>query len=144
MFKQTISLEYSVSNVQKQPSRCSENMQQIYRRTPMPKCAFNINKNRSENGIPEKSDLGPGTSTDWTPELRTPKCLGGTQDPKSGTCDPGLPIFHSFNRLLYTYYFTLYLLQNFALISLLTYFMANIQKQPLRWVINFKKLWAVT
>ena len=34
-------------NVQKQPSRsvlrkrCSENMQQIYRRTPMPKCDFN-------------------------------------------------------------------------------------------------------
>ena len=33
--------------VQKQPSggvfkkRCSENMQQIYRRTPMPKCDFN-------------------------------------------------------------------------------------------------------
>ena len=34
-------------NTQKQPSggvlkkRCSENMQQIYRRTPMPKCDFN-------------------------------------------------------------------------------------------------------
>ena len=34
-------------NIQKQPSRgvlrkrCSENMQQIYRRTPMPKCDFN-------------------------------------------------------------------------------------------------------
>ena len=33
--------------IQKQPSkgvlkkRCSENMQQIYRRTPMPKCDFN-------------------------------------------------------------------------------------------------------
>ena len=35
------------SDDQKQPSRsvlikrCSENMQQIYRRTPMPKCDFN-------------------------------------------------------------------------------------------------------
>ena len=34
-------------NYQKQPfrgaltKRCSENMQQIYRRTPMPKCDFN-------------------------------------------------------------------------------------------------------
>ena len=34
-------------NIQKQPhrgvlsKRCSENMQQIYRRTPMPKCNFN-------------------------------------------------------------------------------------------------------
>ena len=38
---------YSVLPFQKQPSRgvlrkrCSENMQQIYRRTPMPKCDFN-------------------------------------------------------------------------------------------------------
>ena len=40
---------YSVkdSNIRKQPpegvprKRCSENMQQIYRRTPMPKCDFN-------------------------------------------------------------------------------------------------------
>ena len=36
-----------LKNVQKQPfrgvllKRCSENMQQIYRRTPMPKCNFN-------------------------------------------------------------------------------------------------------
>ena len=36
-----------VVHLQKQPSRgvlskrCSENMQQIYRRTPMPKCDFN-------------------------------------------------------------------------------------------------------
>ena len=35
------------SSIQKQPSRgtlrkrCSENMQQMYRRTPMPKCDFN-------------------------------------------------------------------------------------------------------
>ena len=35
------------ANVQNQPSRgvlgkrCPENMQQIYRRTPMPKCDFN-------------------------------------------------------------------------------------------------------
>ena len=26
----------------------------------MPKCVFNINKKRSENGIPEKPGLGPG------------------------------------------------------------------------------------
>ena len=38
---------FKCSNFQKQPSRgvlrkrCSENMQQIYRRTPMPKCDFN-------------------------------------------------------------------------------------------------------
>ena len=38
---------YNWMNIQKQPSRgvprerCSENMQQIYRRTPMPKCDFN-------------------------------------------------------------------------------------------------------
>ena len=37
----------SLNLVQKQPlrgvlkKRCSENMQQIYRRTPMPKCDFN-------------------------------------------------------------------------------------------------------
>ena len=37
----------NVRTIQKQPSRgvlskrCSENMQQIYRRTPMPKCDFN-------------------------------------------------------------------------------------------------------
>ena len=37
----------SLINTQKQPSRgvlikrCSENMQQIYKRTPMPKCDFN-------------------------------------------------------------------------------------------------------
>ena len=36
-----------LNKVQKQPlrgvprKRCSENMQQIYRRTPMPKCDFN-------------------------------------------------------------------------------------------------------
>ena len=35
------------TNLQKQPfrgalsKRCSENMQQMYRRTPMPKCDFN-------------------------------------------------------------------------------------------------------
>ena len=37
----------SILNLQKQPSRgvfkkrCSESMQQIYRRIPMPKCDFN-------------------------------------------------------------------------------------------------------
>ena len=40
-------LSQSYSDFQKQPprgvprKRCSENMQQIYRRTPMPKCDFN-------------------------------------------------------------------------------------------------------
>ena len=40
-------LEYAPFDVQKQPSRgvprnrCSENMQQIYKSTPMPKCDFN-------------------------------------------------------------------------------------------------------
>ena len=39
---------FALMNVQKQPpigaprKKCSENMQQIYRRTPMPKC--NVNK----------------------------------------------------------------------------------------------------
>ena len=42
-----ISLFLIISPFQKQPpggvlsKRCSENMQQIYRRTPMPKCGFN-------------------------------------------------------------------------------------------------------
>ena len=40
-------LFYFYVTIQKQPprgdprKRCSENIQQIYRRTPMPKCAFN-------------------------------------------------------------------------------------------------------
>ena len=44
---ESIFFAYSTLTVQKQPStgvlikRCSENMQQIYRRTPMPKCDFN-------------------------------------------------------------------------------------------------------
>ena len=39
--------DHSICKYQKQPSRgilrkrCSENMQKIYRRTPMPKCNFN-------------------------------------------------------------------------------------------------------
>ena len=39
----------NILKIQKQPSRgvvrkrCSENMQQVYRRTPMPKCDFNSN-----------------------------------------------------------------------------------------------------
>ena len=80
----------------------------------MPKCVFNINKKRSENGIPEKSDLGPGMSRDWTPELRTPKFLGGTQDPKSGTCDRDfqfsivLIVYYTLTTLHYTYYKTLH------------------------------------
>ena len=44
----TQELKYiSYQNIQKQTSRgvrkkrCSENMQQIYKRTPMPKCDFN-------------------------------------------------------------------------------------------------------
>ena len=42
-----ITIVVKVTNIQKQPSRgvlrksCSENMQEIYRRTPMPKCDFN-------------------------------------------------------------------------------------------------------
>ena len=42
-----ITKEFLTMNIQKQPprgilkKRCSENMQQIYRRTPMPKCDFN-------------------------------------------------------------------------------------------------------
>ena len=42
-----LNFEDHISVLQKQPSRgvlrkrCSENMQQIYRRTPMPKCDFN-------------------------------------------------------------------------------------------------------
>ena len=50
-------------NYQKQPprdvlnKRCSENMQQIYRRTPMPKCDFNkvswkIGKDEQEKSLP--------------------------------------------------------------------------------------------
>ena len=70
------------------------------------------------NGIREKWDPGPGTSTGGTPGPGTPKCLGGTRDPQSGTWDPepqniqmdtgpGTPkylsgIFYSFNRLFYT------------------------------------------
>ena len=40
-------MQSNVISVQKQPfggvlgKRCSENMQQVYRRTPMPKCDFN-------------------------------------------------------------------------------------------------------
>ena len=51
-------------SVQKQPprgaprKRCSENMQQIYRRTPMPKCEHPFHRKR-HTGIP-----GP-----WTQEL---------------------------------------------------------------------------
>ena len=90
--------------------------------------------------------VGPGTRDVYRldPGTQNPKMSRWDTGPQKWDLWPGLPIFYSFNRLLYTYYFTLYLLQNFALISLLTYFMAHIQKQPLRCVINFKKLWAVT
>ena len=46
-FQQSLPRKISNHNLQKQPSRgalikrCSENMQKIYRRTPMPKCDFN-------------------------------------------------------------------------------------------------------
>ena len=40
--------------------RCSENMRQIYRITPMPKCDFNkVACNFIRNGIPENRDPGP-------------------------------------------------------------------------------------
>ena len=45
--KKLLSSSGTARNTQKQPPRCvlkkkcSENMQQIYRRTPMPKCVFN-------------------------------------------------------------------------------------------------------
>ena len=40
-------------------------------------------------GIPEKCDLGFGTSTGGTPGSGTTKCLGGTQDSQSQTGKPG-------------------------------------------------------
>ena len=47
MYEEVIFWYVLLHNVQKQPSRsvlkkwCSENMQQNYRRAPMPKCDFN-------------------------------------------------------------------------------------------------------
>ena len=46
--KATTKKSSQAKNLMKQPTRvvlskrCSENMQQIYRRTPMPKCDFNL------------------------------------------------------------------------------------------------------
>ena len=68
------------------------------RLVPLPRRFFlsiNIHKNQKDTttkylksillavGIPEKWDPGPGTSTGGTP-----KCLGVTRDPQSGTQDP--------------------------------------------------------
>ena len=73
--------------------------------------------------IPEKWDLGHGTSTGGIPGSGSPKCLGGILDAEPPKWDrghgtpkyssgarvskiskwnPGLQIFYSFNRLFYT------------------------------------------
>ena len=52
-----IKFEFFIKVCQKQPSRsvlckrCSENMQQIYRRTPIPKCDINNLKSHFEIGV---------------------------------------------------------------------------------------------
>ena len=57
-------LLYQGFNSQKQPSigvfikRCSENIQQIYRRTTMSKCDFNKVEENKENNLCRKSTLG--------------------------------------------------------------------------------------
>ena len=109
-----------------------------------------LQKTALSMGIPERWDPRPRTSTGgtsrlgtqnpqisrWDPRPRTLKVGPGTWDPKIFKWNPGLPIFYSFNRLFYTSLVTKLCIYLFIR---LIYFMANIQKQPLQCVINFKK-----
>ena len=63
-----------------------------------------------------RQDPGIQDPKSGTQDPRTHKVKHGNRNPKIFKLNQGLPIFYNFNRLFYTYYFTLHLLQNFALI----------------------------
>ena len=60
--------------------RCSENMQQIYRRTPMPKCDFNKVALQKATAWGHTGKVGPGTLD--------PEPIHGTRDSGPSTWDP--------------------------------------------------------